>query len=247
MPDTLKVLLASIERAMPLWLFWVLAATTVLSCAVALVLVGRHLRTRRRRAPSPGRTRMDAIAPQPGAGLRCFRLAAAPAFADTGIAQVLVAPSGLFAIIELAVAGRLSGQARGAHWRLSQRGHHAQSLPNPLLACRAALPALAAHVGVAPEKFHPVVLVADTAHWSSSGDRPAGVYFSAAELVEDVNSRLNVVFTEPERLALIARLDGLLTPSKPAPAAVALLPAPAPMLRRLFGRRRRAAPTAATH
>lgn len=248
MPQTLKALLASIERAMPLWLFWGLAAATMLSCLVALLLVGRQLLARRRRHAPARHARADAIAAQPGAGLRCYRLTAMPVLAGTGIEQLLVAPSGLFAIVELGVSGRLSGKARGEHWRLSQRGRHTQSLPNPLLACRTALAVLAAGLGVAPEKFHPAVLVAGTARWASSGDRPIGVYFSATELVEDVNSRLNVVFTEPERLALIERLDTLLlAPVPSATPAVALLPAPqaAPARRRLFARWRRATPAAA--
>lgn len=234
MLHTMKALLASIAKVMPLWLFWLLAGLTALSCLVALVLIFRLLMRRARRGPVMIVQGPETLPDAPGGSLRCYRLDAVEALAGSGILQLLVSPSGVFAISGLAVSGRLSGQARGESWRLAHRGEPRQSLPNPLLACRAQLPKLAQVLGVAPDKLHPCVLVAATARWSSSSECPVGVYFSAAELIGDVRQRLNVVFSAPERQALLARLDVLL---KPAELAEPVTAAPAKTARHWLRRR----------
>lgn len=217
MPNSLKALLTVIERAMPLWAFWLLAGVTLVSCVLALILTVRLLL--RRRTPT-ARSRQpvaalqpDALPQAPGGMLRCYQLDGVEALANCGISQLLVSPCGLFAVVGVAVGGRLNGQARGERWSLSRRGQHRQTIPNPLLLCRSRLPLLAETCGVALDKLHPCVLVAASARWSSHSDQPVGVYFSAAELIADVRTRLNVVFTDDERRELLARLDALLQPA----------------------------------
>ena len=97
MLHTMKALLASIAKVMPLWLFWLLAGLTALSCLVALVLIFRLLMRRARRGPVMIVQGPETLPDAPGGSLRCYRLDAVEALAGSGILQLLVSPSGVFA------------------------------------------------------------------------------------------------------------------------------------------------------